>query len=270
MDVDPLTYTISANELEKALARGCDYPIAAVVPVHLYGQAADLRTIRSLAAQYGVPIIEDCAQAHAALFEGKPVGSFGAFGCFSFYPTKNLGALGDAGIITTNDDRLAAKVKSLREYGWRDRSRVSERAGLNSRLDELQAAILRVKLIKLDACNDRRREIAARYDAGLSGTLVKIPFRSPHACHVFHQYVIRYPNRDVLRAKLSKAHIATNIHYAIPVHQQPAYRGRLLIGEGGLGCTERLAQEIISLPMFPQIMNEQLDYISDLIRRWCG
>jgi dTDP-4-amino-4,6-dideoxygalactose transaminase len=261
IDIDPATYTMDPAALAQALAApppGGD-PIAAILPVHLYGQAADLAALGALAQRYGVRLIEDCAQAHGATFAGRPVGSFGDIACFSFYPTKNLGALGDGGALTTSDDALAAEIRAIREYGWRERRYVSERTGVNSRLDELQAAILRVKLPHLAADNARRAAIAARYDSGLAGLNLAVPARAPGRSHVFHQYVVRTKRRDALREALQAAGIGSNIHYPAPVHLQPAYRGRIALAPSGLDETERAAGEILSLPMYPQLSAEQVD-----------
>jgi dTDP-4-amino-4,6-dideoxygalactose transaminase len=232
VDIDPTTYTMDVAELARVLEappRGSER-IDAILPVHLYGQPADLAALATLARGYKVPLIEDCAQSHGARFDGEPAGSVGAIACFSFYPTKNLGALGDGGMVTTSDDEVAAALRAIREYGWRERRYVSEQTGINSRLDELQAAILRVKLTALAADNARRRVIAARYDAGLAGLSLTLPARDPRAEHVFHQYVVRSPRREAVRAALQKIGIGTNIHYPMPVHLQPAYHGRIALG----------------------------------------
>ncbi len=268
IDIDPATYTMDAAALERTLARpprGIER-IDAILPVHLYGQPADLAAIATLARRHAIPLIEDCAQCHGARFEGRPAGSVGDIACFSFYPTKNLGALGDGGMVTTGDDALAAELRAVREYGWRERRYVSERIGINSRLDELQAAILRVKLTSLAADNDRRRAIAARYDARLAGLNLTLPVRALRAEHVFHQYVVRCNRRDELRATLQKAGIGTNIHYPVPIHLQPAYRDRIAIGAAGMAETERAAGEILSLPMYPQLSDSDVDRVADAVR----
>jgi len=190
-------------------------------------------------------IIEDCAQAHGASYHGQRVGSWGDAACFSFYPTKNLGAIGDGGLVATNDPAVHERLNLLRQYGWRERY-VSDMAGFNTRLDELQAAILRVKLRYLDADNDRRRTLAAIYNEALFG-VAPIPIESLDTEHVYHLYVIRHPQRDALMKHLAERGIGTAIHYPVPVHLQPAYRGRL--GDvGSLPETERAAKEILSLP----------------------
>jgi dTDP-4-amino-4,6-dideoxygalactose transaminase len=268
VDIDPATYTMDVAELARVLARpprGSER-IDAILPVHLYGQPADLAALAALARDYDVPLIEDCAQSHGARFAGAPAGSVGRIACFSFYPTKNLGALGDGGMVTTSDDRLATRLRAVREYGWGERRYVSEQIGINSRLDELQAAILRVKLTALAADNARRRAIAARYDAGLAGLPLTLPARDGRAEHVFHQYVVRSPRRDALRAALTEAGIGTNIHYPMPVHLQPAYRGRIDVGPSGMAHTERAASEIVSLPMYPQLSDAQVDRVVAALR----
>jgi dTDP-4-amino-4,6-dideoxygalactose transaminase len=251
LDIDPVTYTLDPAALERALAQPPGR-IAAIIPVHLYGQAADLDVILPLARRHGVRVIEDCAQSHGASLRGRRLGSFGDLAAFSFYPTKNLGAIGDGGAVVTSDDALATRLNELRQYGWRQRY-VSAITGMNSRLDEIQAAILRVKLTTLDADNARRQAIAAAYDAGLAATGLRLPARRRDASHVFHQYVLRASQRDALQQRLRARGIGTGIHYPVPVHAQPAYAGRVAIGPGGLGESERAAAEVLSLPIYPQL-----------------
>jgi len=268
VDIDPATCTLDAAELARALAAAPKTGpgrIAAVIPVHLYGLAADLDRILELARRHGLRVIEDCAQSHGALLDGRRLGGFGDIAAFSFYPTKNLGALGDGGAVVSKDDALAARVKELREYGWRERY-VSHLPGMNSRLDELQAAILRPKLRRLDADNARRQEIAGAYDEGLRGLGLGLPARRRGATHVFHQYVLRSAKRDQLRAALTTRGIGTNIHYPVPVHLQPAYRGRIAVGPSGLAHSERAAKEVLSLPMFPQLTDEQAERVVAALR----
>jgi dTDP-4-amino-4,6-dideoxygalactose transaminase len=256
VDIEPGTCTMSAHALAEALARPPGR-IAAVMPVHLYGQPADLGAIEPMVARAGAALVEDAAQCHGALWGTRTVGSIGRLGAFSFYPTKNLGAIGDGGMVVTSDDMLAERLRALRQYGWRDRY-VSDIAGVNSRLDEIQAAILRVRLTMLEAENQRRREIAATYDSGLAGLPLMLPARRPDTTHAFHQYVVRTPERDALRRALGERGIGTNIHYPVPVHLQAAYRGRIAIGPSGLPETERAAREVLSLPMFPQLTEERV------------
>ncbi len=267
VDIDPVRFTMDPARLEQALARppaGVERgAIKAVVPVHLYGHVADMPAISEIAASHGLPVIEDCAQAHGAALAGKAAGSFGVAAAFSFYPTKNLGALGDGGAITTDDARLASRLRALREYGWRQRY-VSDEPGTNSRLDELQAAILSAKLPGLAADNARRAAIAARYDAGLRGLSLATPVASVDARHVYHQYVVRSARRDELRDALRGRGVGTLVHYPVPVHAQPAYVDRARAGE--LVETERAAREVLSLPMFPELSDADVDAVIEAVR----
>jgi len=265
VDVEPGTYTMAPHELSRALRMTRPGRPAAVLPVHIYGQPAELSELAEIARVHDLRLIEDCAQSHGALYCGEPTGSFGDVACFSFYPTKNLGALGDGGMVVTSDPTLAVALREIREYGWRDRY-VSARIGINSRLDAIQAAILGVKLRTLTADNARRQTIAARYDAGLAGLPLALPARRPNATHVFHQYVIRLAERDALRNRLRASGVGTGIHYPVPVHRQPAYSGRLACGPSGLGVTERAASQILSLPIYPQLVDEAVDRVIAEIR----
>lgn len=240
--------------------------VKAAIPVHLYGQPVDLGPILETARARGIAVLEDCSQAHGAAIGGRSVGTFGDAAAYSLYPTKNLGAIGDGGVLTTGDARLAERLRMLREYGWRQRY-VSEIAGANSRLDELQAAILRAKLVRLGADNARRREIAAAYDRALDGLSAEAPWRRPGTTHVFHQYVIRRPDRDALKAALQAHGVTTGIHYPVPVHLQAAYEGRMTVGPGGLPATEAAAREVLSLPMFPQLPDADVARVCDALRR---
>jgi dTDP-4-amino-4,6-dideoxygalactose transaminase len=266
IDIDPLHYTMDAGELADVLAApppGLP-PIRAAIPVHLYGQAADLDAILPLCRRHGVAVIEDCSQAHGATLGGRRLGTLGAVGTFSLYPTKNLGALGDGGVIATDDAALAERLTALRQYGWRTHY-VSEEVGINSRLDEVQAAILSVKLRHLDAGNAARRAIADRYDAALGGSALAPPARRAGAEHVFHQYVVRAADRDGLRARLREAGIGTGVHYPVPVHLQPAYAGRVALGPAGCRASERAAAEVLSLPMFPELTDAQVSAVCDVV-----
>jgi dTDP-4-amino-4,6-dideoxygalactose transaminase len=269
VDVEPGTYTMAPHELSRALRMTRRGRPAAVLPVHIYGQPAELSELAEIARVHDLRLIEDCAQSHGAFYCGEPTGSFGDVACFSFYPTKNLGALGDGGMVVTSNPTLAVALREIREYGWRDRY-VSARIGINSRLDAIQAAILGVKLGTLTADNARRQTIAARYDAGLAGLPVALPVRRPNATHVFHQYVIRLAERDALRNRLRASGIGTGIHYPVPVHRQPAYSGRLTCGPSGLGVTERAAPQILSLPIYPQLVDEAVDRVIAEIRAFFG
>ncbi len=265
LDIDPLHYTLDPAELARVLAdppAGLP-PIRAVIAVHLYGQAADLDAILPLCRKYGVALIEDCAQAHGATLHGKRLGTIGDIGAFSLYPTKNLGALGDGGVLATNDMALAERIAALRQYGWRTHY-VSDAVGVNSRLDEIQAAILRVRLKRLDAGNARRGAIAAAYDLALVG--IAPPARRPGASHVFHQYVVRVAGRPEVQARLRAAGIATGIHYAMPVHRQPAYEGRTRLGPSGCRESEAAADQVLSLPMYPELSDAQVASVCSELR----
>jgi dTDP-4-amino-4,6-dideoxygalactose transaminase len=254
LDVEPDTYTLDPAELAALLAApppGLG-PVKAVVAVHLYGQPAAIDAICAVAARHGAAVIEDCAQAHGAALDGRAVGSWGEAAAFSFYPTKNLAALGDGGAVATARPDLAARVRALRQYGW-DAARLSGEPGVNSRLDEVQAAILRVMLARLDADNARRRAVAEAYDAALADGATRPPARRPGATHVFHQYVVAHGDRDAAQARLRAAGVGTAVHYPVPVHLQPAYRGRVALGPAGCRTTERIAGEILSLPMHPHL-----------------
>jgi dTDP-4-amino-4,6-dideoxygalactose transaminase len=258
-DIEPATCTMDPADLAALLERPpAGLRLRAVMPVHLYGQPAAMPEIVALCRRHGLHLVEDGSQAHGAALDGRPVGGFGVAAAWSLYPTKNLGALGDGGIVTTDDPALADRLRALRQYGWRRRY-ISDEPGVNSRLDELQAAILRVKLAGLAAGNERRRTIAARYDAALATGPYAPPARRRGATHVFHQYVIRCPERAAVQARLREAGIGTNIHYPVPVHLQPAYEGRVRLGPAGCRASERAAMEVLSLPMFPELTDAQVE-----------
>ena len=266
VDVDEETMTMSPARLEEAIARTPDGAVKAVIPVHLYGQPADMPQIMSIAASHGLKVIEDCAQAHGARLDGQAVGTWGDAAAFSFYPTKNLGALGDGGAVVTNDPALAEALRELRVYGWRERY-ISARAGMNTRLDDLQAAILRVKLRHLATANDRRREIARRYSRSLGDLPVRLPPQSENVHHVYHQFVIRLSERDGLREHLQAQDIGAAILYPVPIHLQPAYRDRIAT-DGALPVTERAATELLCLPIHPTLSDDDVDRVSAVIRAW--
>ena len=263
-DVDPSTYTLDPAQIEPLISERT----RAILPVHLYGHPADMPQIMAIAADYQLRVIEDNAQAHGARNAGKQVGSWADAGAFSFYPTKNLGAMGDGGAVISNDPEIIGRIRSLRQYGWQRRY-ISEEVGYNSRLDELQAAILRVKLRRLDADNQRRRQAAALYNKQLAGCPLQLPYEVAGAYHVYHLYAVQTDERDDLRLYLSERGIGSAIHYPVPVHLQPAYR-RLNYGPGSLPNTEKLAQRILSLPMFPQISDAQIETVSNIIRTFYG
>jgi dTDP-4-amino-4,6-dideoxygalactose transaminase len=268
IDIEPDYYTMDPGELAEVLAHppaGVP-PIRVVIPVHLYGQPAAIEPIVAVCRRHGVPVIEDCAQAHGATIAGRKVGTFTEVAAFSFYPTKNLGALGDGGMVAMRDAGTGTAIAALRQYGWRSHY-ISDAIGVNSRLDEMQAAILRVKLQHLDAQNARRQTIAAAYDAALRGASLAPPARRGDAGHVFHLYVLRVPERAALQARLREAGIGTGIHYPVPVHLQPAYRGRLPVGPAGCRATEIAAEQVLSLPIYPELTDAQVAQVCEALRR---
>ena len=264
MDIDPRSFTLDPTKLEAAITPAT----RAIIPVHLYGQSADLEPILSIARKRRIRVIEDCAQSHGAMYRGRRTGAWGDMACFSFYPTKNLGAIGDGGFVATDDPQLAENARLLREYGWRERY-VSDIPGWNTRLDELQAAILRVKLRALDADNARRQRLAAMYDEWLAPSPVVLPMEMPYGQHVYHLYVVRAERRDALQTFLKERGIGSLIHYPVPVHLQPAYRGRL--GDvGSLPETERAARQVLSLPMFPELTEAEVRQVAEAVREFPG
>lgn len=265
VDIDPRRYTMAPESLRAVLNTPQGAVAKAVVVVHLYGQPADMPPIMSTTCERGLPVIEDCAQAHGAALAGRPVGTWGEMGCFSFYPTKNLSALGDGGALIGNDTAQGEQVRLLREYGWRTRY-VSEEFGLNSRLDELQAAILRVKLSYLDRDNARRQSIARQYDAALDRLPLVRPSRYKDCDHVFHQYVVGVDGRDALREALRTQGVGSLVHYPLAVHQQPAYSNPAW-RPIALPHTESTVGRILSLPMYPELSDEQVGEIGETFRR---
>lgn len=262
VDVDPITYTLNPALIEPKITRRTK----AIIPVHLYGHPANMDAILRIARSHDLLVIEDNAQAHGALFDGRTVGSMGDAGAFSFYPTKNLGAIGDGGAIICQSQEIAIRLQSLRQYGWQRRY-VSEEVGYNSRLDELQAAILRVKLRTLQSNNQRRQSVADHYAHLLAGCPLRLPQARANCKHVYHLYVIQAEERDEMQAYLSEHGIGTAIHYPVPIHLQPAYR-QYNDGPGSLPVTEQLAGKILSLPMFPQITKAQVTAVAKAIRNF--
>ncbi len=244
VDVEPDFYTLDAAQLATAITPRTK----AIIPVHLYGQPANLDAILAIARQHRLYVIEDCAQAHGALHNGQRVGSFGHLAAFSFYPTKNLGAVGDGGAVVTQDAGLAQRLRWLRQYGWQKRY-ISALEGYNSRLDELQAAILRIKLRHLDVANAQRRALAQAYQQQLAGLPLTLPQERPLTEHVYHLYVIQSAARDALQAHLHANGVGTAVQYPVPIHQQPAYAHL----HTHLPVTEALAGRILSLPMYPYL-----------------
>jgi dTDP-4-amino-4,6-dideoxygalactose transaminase len=273
VDIDTVTLTIDAKHLDATIIElrraqpDVGRRLRAAVPVHLYGNPADLPAVTDVCRRHGLKVVEDCAQAHGAEAGGVRVGAIGDAGAFSFYPTKNLGALGDGGAVTAVDPAVVERVARLRQYGWVERN-VSAEPGWNSRLDELQAAILRVKLRYLDEENERRRRLAAIYTEMLQGCGVTLPEEREGFRHVYHQFVVRCPDRDGLRAFLAERRIGTLVHYPEPVHLQPAYRGRVRLGPGGLPNSERACREVVSLPIQPHLSDEQARRVATAVLEW--
>lgn len=261
VDADEHTYTLDVARLEAAICSRT----RAIVPVHLYGQPVDMDSVMAIAREHDLKVVEDCAQSHGARWRGRLTGSFGDAACFSFFPSKNLGACGDGGAVVTNDAAIAESVRILRSHGMRERNlHVVE--GRCSRLDNLQAAILGVKLRYLNGWNERRRSIAAEYTALLDDVLgVVTPYCAESATHVYHLYVVQLPERDRIREILQRKGIETGTHYPIPLHEQPAYASL------GYRCDDfpvasRIARRILSLPIFPELTSEQIGYVVDSFR----
>jgi len=271
VDVGKDTYTMNPESLYETLRAGkkgrldVKGTIKAIIPVHLYGHPADMDAIQEIAREFDLRIIEDCAQAHGAAFRNKRVGTLGDLATFSFYPTKNLGAIGDGGIVATNNCDLADTAIALREYGWKERY-ISSRKGINSRLDPIQAAILRVKLKGLDKDNEKRRVIAGEYNKVLENAEIVAPKEVRGYRHVYHLYVVRTEKRDELQTYLKQKRIRTAVHYPCPVHLQPGYRGRIKIAPGGLTVTETAYKQILSLPMYPQLSDAQIGHVLNSLK----
>jgi dTDP-4-amino-4,6-dideoxygalactose transaminase len=257
VDIDDDYFSMDATALERAITS----KTKAVILVHIYGQPADLDAIIGLCNHNGIILIEDVAQAHGARFNGQRLGTFGTIACFSCYPTKNLGAIGDGGLIATSDNALQQKISMMREYGWRDR--ISMIPGRNSRLDEVQAAILRVKLAHLDDSNAARNTIAQLYSQ-LEIDGLSMPKTRPSSSHVYHLFVCRTRSREELLAYLKTNGVFAGIHYPQPVHQQPAFHDKVSIPNKLLN-TEKIKEEIISLPMYPELEHESVEEVKSLI-----
>ncbi|HLL72137.1 MAG TPA: DegT/DnrJ/EryC1/StrS family aminotransferase [Pyrinomonadaceae bacterium] len=268
VDADPVSYTIDVNRIEAAITPRT----RAIMPVHLYGQPADLDTIFDIAARHNLAVIEDAAQAHGTHYKGRRVGARGRANCFSFYPGKNLGAYGEGGAVVTDDAEVARRVRLLRDHGSEQKYR-HEIIGYNFRLEGLQGAVLNVKLKHLDNWNALRRQHAARYGellafAQTSGALA-LPEELPYARHIYHLYVVQLGARDELQKHLAAAGVQTGIHYPVPVHLQPAYRA---LGKraGDFPEAERQAARVLSLPMFPELTDEQIAHVAEAIRSFAG
>ena len=266
IDVEPDSFTISPECLEQVVKSSAGHQLKAVLAVHLYGHPADLTGLQEVCRAHRLILLEDCAQSHGAEFLGRKVGSIGRGGSFSFYPTKNLGAIGDGGAVTTDDDELAEKILCLRQYGWRERY-ISAIEGVNSRLDELQAAILRAKLPYLTRSNESRQRLAALYDTRLAGLPLETPRIAQGCQHVYHLYVIRTKERDALMKHLIARGIPAALHYPAAVHQQPAY-AHITAQSPPLPNTDRLVKEILSLPLHPHLTEEAVEHACAAVREF--
>ena len=261
VDIDPNFYTLNPNQLEMVLTKRTK----AVIAVHLYGNAVDLDSVLSFCKANKIFLIEDVSQAHGAKYKGKRLGSIGDIGCFSCYPTKNLGAIGDAGLVTTNNLDLANKVRMIREYGWRNRT--SMFPGRNSRLDEIQAAILRIKLKYLDSDNQKRRDTAKFYYDNLSLLPIEFPKISMNVESVFHLFVINVANQKKLIDYLKKEGVMAGIHYPLPVHLHPAYKDRVVISKD-MSVTEGIVKKIVSLPIYPELSHSDTKLIVNAMKKF--
>ena len=259
VDVKPSTYTIDVSKIEDAITP----KTKAIIPVHLYGHPADLDNITGIAKRNNLIVIEDACQAHGAEYKNRKVGSIGDVGCFSFYPTKNLGCFGDGGMVITNNAGIKDKLKLLRNYGSSRRD-LHEIKGVNSRLDEIQAAVLRVKLTMLDEWNKQRSYIAYKYNQLLRKTDVLLPSEHEYGYHVYHQYVIRTEFRDLLKGYLTSQNIQTLIHYPLPIYRQPVYK-YLGVNPTLFPNTEKVVNEILSLPIYPGLRDEDIESIAEAI-----
>lgn len=263
-DIDPDTYTLDPNHVESLIGPRTKV----ILPVHLYGHPADMGALRDLADRRGVKLVEDAAQAHGAEYDGRRVGSLGDLACFSFYPGKNLGAYGDAGAVTGNDEHLLGLVRKLRDHG-RTSKYEHEMIGSGERLDALQAAILGVKLPHLEAWTAARRTHARRYAEQLAGANVGLPIERPNVRHVYHLFVVRVAERDRVLAGLKDRDIGAGVHYPVPLHRQPAYVAEGY-GAASLPHTERASNEVLSLPLFPELRPEQIDHVAGQLRALVG
>jgi dTDP-4-amino-4,6-dideoxygalactose transaminase len=263
-DIDPITRCIDPSCIVALISEKS----RAIIPVHIYGQPAPMEEIIPIARQHHLNVIEDCAQAHGAKIKDHKVGTFGDAAAFSFYPTKNLGALGDGGAVVTNNAEIAQSVKELREYGWRERY-ISAFTGTNSRLDEIQAAVLSVKLPYLARDTARRRLIADHYRESIKNQPVSPPARVEGTLHAMHLFVLELPgeHRESFRNFLNDAGVSTAVHYPVPIHKQPAYQGKIR-GSDRLAFTEKLYERIVSLPMYPELIDQQVDKICTTLKKW--
>lgn len=255
VDIDPQTYLLDLNQVEAKITP----KTRAILPVHLYGQMVDMKALRDLADKHGIKIIEDACQAHGASFDGEQAAAYGDAAAYSFYFSKNLGAYGEGGFITTNDDEIARRVRMIRDHGSEHKYR-HDLLGMNARLDELQAVVLRAKLKHLEGWNEARRSHAALYSELFDPDLIITPIEEEGANHIYHLYVIRVPKRDELQTYLKEKGIFTGIHYPIPIHQQKAFN-YLGYQNGDFPETEKAVSEILSLPMFAELSDEDIERI---------
>jgi dTDP-4-amino-4,6-dideoxygalactose transaminase len=262
LDIEPDSCLMDVSQVEGAISSRT----RAILPVHLYGQCVDMGLLKAISERTGIPVIEDCAQAHGATWSGQRAGTIGVMGAFSFYPSKNLGCYGDGGAIVTSDSKLAERLRMLRNYG-QQRRYYHEIIGINSRLDELQAAILSAKLLYLTTWNQRRRQLASIYAVGLADLPVQTPAQLPGREHIYHLYVIQVSERDRLQSFLAENGIQTLIHYPVPAHFQPAYM-HLGYASGSLPVTESVAEVILSLPMYPQLSDDEVNRVVAAIREF--
>jgi dTDP-4-amino-4,6-dideoxygalactose transaminase len=262
VDIEPDSFNIDVTKIEAAITK----KTRAIVPVHLYGRPADMDGLMELAKRRGLRVIEDCAQSFGAAYRGKMTGAFGDIGCFSFFPSKNLGCYGDGGMTITNDAKLAGRMQSLRNHGSHVRYYHDE-LGFNSRLDEIQAAILRVKLKRIDEYNEKRRQNARLYGGYLADAGIRTPSEGAGDRHVFHQYTIRVKNRDAVKKRLDEGKVTSSmIYYPVPLHLQAAYRD-LGMKPGSLPVAEQAAAEVLSLPMYPELTEEQIKIVSNAVKQ---
>ena len=269
-DIQPHTFALSPERVAEFLAGRGPGPkpegrVKAMVPVHLYGQPAPMDALLALAREYDLHLIEDAAQAIGAEYRGRRVGGLGDVGCFSFYPTKNLGAFGDSGLAAAREAALGERIRRLRVYGGRDQY-IHEELGFNSRLDEIQAAVLRVKFRFLAEWNGRRRAIAARYRDGLAGLGLTLPAEAPDCVHVYHQFALRVPDRDGVRRRMAELGVPTKVYYPVPLHLQPMYRD-LGYRSGDFPEAERAAREVLCLPIYPELTDAQVDEVVEACKR---
>jgi dTDP-4-amino-4,6-dideoxygalactose transaminase len=269
VDIDPETYNIDPGKIEELL-RNTQYAIRdtikAIIPVHLYGQCADMDPIMKIADKYGLKVIEDCAQAMGAMYKGKKAGSFGSAGAFSFFPSKNLGGFGDGGMVVSSDSDIISAVKKLRVHGS-SKQYIHDEIAYNSRLDSLQAAILRVKLKHLDAWIEKRIEIASKYNSAFQGTGIVTPKTGEGNIHTYHQYTIAVDDREGMLKYLKEKQIGSRVYYPVPMHLQPCYKD-LGYKEGDFPISEKAAKTVLSLPVYPELTNEMIEYVIDTVKKF--